>query len=464
MLREYQNQAIADISKHFQKGIKKVLLHLSTGAGKTVIFCEMIKRTVARGKTATVIVRGRSLVEQASDRLTREKVDHGIFMAGYREIPGFTQVISADTAISRKLEIKSNLLIVDEAHLAVTGEFKKVVENYKGFLVAVTATPYTRQSLRHLADAVVSPIKMQDLIYQGYLVPARYFAPMVPDLKGVRTVAGEFEKSLLDSKMRELTGKVVDNWIKFGQNRPTVCFAVSIEHSKKIVDDFLARGIPAEHIEADTPSTERQAAIWRLHKGQTKVICNVGILCTGVDIPFLGCVLMARPTKSYNLYIQQAGRGTRIHDTKHDFILLDCAGNVLRHGFITEEKEVFLDGIPKGESVPLVKICPECYSIYQGTRCLSCGYLEVRSEPGEIEEVVGELGELKNMPLQYEIARFVRSQKEIALRLKYKAGWVYWRVKEKYGEEIAATLYPGISKRAQYLSLRSAPRPWKTRK
>ena len=137
----------------------------------------------------------------------------------------------------------------------------------------------------------------------------KYFAPSSPDLKGVRTQNGDYVTDQLEERMSTLTGDLVPHWVELAENRPTIAFAVNIKHSLNIVSQFNKAGIAAEHIEGDHSFDERMAAIERLKNGTIKILSNVGVLCTGVDMPFVSALLDARPTQSYNLYVQRAGRG-----------------------------------------------------------------------------------------------------------------------------------------------------------
>lgn len=377
-------------------------------------------------------------------------------MAGYKPDPTqLVQVASADTVISRKATFDADLLVVDEAHLAVNGAFKKVVQNFKGFIVAVTATPYTKEPLTHLAQAIVNPITTIELIKKGYLVNAKYYAPSIPDLKGVKSRAGDYSIEDLQERMAPLTGDIVKHWKTLGQNRPTLCFAVNIQHSQSITRAFNDAGIPAIHLEANNSLEERQLAVDKLGTGELKIISNVGVMCTGVDIPFLSCLIMARPTKSYTLFIQQAGRGTRPYENKKDFLILDHAGNSIRHGFITEEQDVSLTGQVKNKT-PALKQCKECYLVFQGVTCPACGWdssppakkatnYEVDNE-GSLVEIT------EDFALNYEISLYIKRNKLIQINRGYKKSWLYHTVKNKYGEAIAARAFPKLHARAQYIS------------
>lgn len=448
-LHDYQDLAVREIRGHYARGTRKVLLHLATGGGKTHIFSHILKSAAALGTPSIMVVRGRQLVDQASQRLFKEGVRHGVRMAGHwnKDYSALVQVCSIDTLTSREDYPNARLVVIDEAHNAFGDGYIRLIENYRdAYFLGVTATPYTHKPLSHIADVVVHPIRMRELIERGYLVPPRYFAPSTPDLKGVRKQNGDYVSSQLENRMNTLTGDIVQNWIKYGEGRPTILFACNIQHSLSLVRAFEQAGIPAEHVEANHSFAQRTATVDRLRAGRIKIISNVGILCTGVDIPFVGCIIMARPTQSYNLYIQQAGRGTRTCPDvgKCDFIILDHAGNILRHGFIDEEPECDLEGSVRERSGPEPHTCKVCYVVFEGSECPECGApARVRSDRStELVVEDGVLEEIKHLPLAAEITIFVNQVKRIQKLKNYKRGWIWHQVKEKYGEEVANQVCP----------------------
>jgi superfamily II DNA or RNA helicase len=447
-LRPYQEQALAKIRKHYGARRKRVLLHLATGGGKTLIFCQVMKGAAEKKKKVLLAVRGRELVAQASERLTREGVDHGVYMAGHWKYDpnNPVQVCSIDTLRSRNARPEADLIVVDEAHMATSRSYMDFLADYRDkFILAVTATPYVKQGLRHLADVVVKPVSVQQLIDDGYLVPPRYFAPSKPNLDDVRIRAGEYVEEDLFRSMSKLVGDVVEHWKGLGQGRPTVCFAVNIQHSLNIVASFNAAGIRAVHVEAETKDEDRKNIMRELEAGRIKVVSNVGILCTGVDMPYVGTIIMARPTKSYTLYIQQAGRGTRPSANKSDFILLDHAANVRTHGFIVDEREATLDPVPKGSKkstgVPAVTTCKECYAIYASScvACPDCGAVNparaIKTKGGTLEEIAANDQDIK-------VRSFIAAKKDVARRKGYKRGWIYHELKREFGEAIAEKYMP----------------------
>lgn len=373
-LRPYQQLALDSIRSYFGNGTRKVLLHLATGGGKTHVFCHVLQGVSQKGKTALMVVRGRKLIEQASKRLEHEGVDHGVIMAGHwRTRPNLPiQIASIDTLYARRKKMDlppADLIVIDEAHFAISSSFMWLIDQYKdAFFLPVTATPHVKLGLRHIADEVVYPITMSELIEQGFLVPPEYYAPSRPNLKGVsidkRT--GDYKLDELCGAMQNsiLYGDMINSYNTYAKNEPTLVFCVKVAHSKEVRDMFLKAGIAAEHLDASMKEEKRRDILNRLETGETKVVCNVGILTTGVDLPYLRCIMLARPTKSYNLYIQILGRGTRPFPGKDKFIVLDHANCVMEHGFIERERKCQLDGSrPKEKDAPTIT-CVKCSHIW----------------------------------------------------------------------------------------------------
>jgi len=188
--RPYQQDAFNQIEKHYQSGRKKVLLHLPTGSGKTFIFSELLKRTAQNNKRAMMVVRGRELVDQASKRLLRENVYHGVLMAShylYKPLAPI-QICSIDTLRARNMVPNADFIVWDEAHLMASPYAMELASHYKDkFHLPVTATPFTEKSLRHIADHVIAPTTMQELINQNYLVGPRYFGSKEINFSEIKT-------------------------------------------------------------------------------------------------------------------------------------------------------------------------------------------------------------------------------------------------------------------------------------
>lgn len=448
-LRDYQVNAIEKIRELYGQGLQKVLLHMATGAGKTAVFCELLRLAHAKGTPSLVVVRGRKLISQASERLRREGVPHGIIMSGndadHHEL---IRVCSIDTLNARKLMPAAKLIIIDECHQAGSAGYKWFLGNYhEARILGVSATPHLKAGLRHLADGCVAPITAKELTERGFLVPLRYFAPEKPDLSDVKVQKGEYNERELNDVMQKaaITGDIVGHYGRIAANRPALMFAVTVAHSRLLVERFLAEGIAADHIDASSPDHVRIEAINRLERGEIKVLSNVGIMGTGVDIPSLGAVIMARPTKSYNLWIQMIGRGTRPFEGKPDCIILDHAGNALEHGFLTTHRDAELDGwgAANKKTPTTVKDCPQCFAVNTvlASRCVECGHeFTTANKDRKTDEQEGHLGEITD---DSKAKRITDWEKDIpslyrrAVEKGLKPGWIWNMIKAKHGEQAA---------------------------
>ena len=197
------------------------------------------------------------------------------------------------------------------------------------------------RGLGGIFDTIIEAPQVPDLIEQGYLVPTLCYAPVDPDLRGVKTQAGDYAVEQLERRMNtdQLVGDIVSHWYRLGQNRPTVVFAVGVAHSIHLRDEFLKSGVKAEHIDGDTPKDERDAILQRLAAGETTVVTNCMVLTEGWDCPEVGCTILARPTKSMGLFRQMVGRVLRPAPGKVNAIVLDHSGAVFRHGLPEDHVE-----------------------------------------------------------------------------------------------------------------------------
>lgn len=438
-LRDYQEKAITDVQQAFRSGKRAPIIVAPTGSGKTTIGSEIIARTIIKGNRVSWLVHRRELVQQASDRLKQFGVDHGIIMAGKPREPWKpVQVCSVQTLLRRQHANKANLYFIDEAHRALGESYIEILSrNPEAKLIGLTATPVRTdgRGLGHLFDSIIGCSTPQELTDRGFLVPARVFAPSAPDLTGVHKQAGDYKAKELEERVDKATliGDIVDHWRRLAYGRRTVCFAVTVQHSKHIVERFLAAGIPAEHLDGETPLAEREAILHRITTGETLIVSNVGVWTEGVDVPAMSCALLARPTQSMGLYLQMGGRVLRPYEGKDEAVILDHAGCTLQHGFVTDEREWSLDGDMKkkkdssgdGPAAPGVRVCKECFAAFPNTvsACPSCGAPYVVER--QVEECAGELQEIR--PGAYQLPRELSKNKKIAEIQKIAAMMGYSR-------------------------------------
>lgn len=460
MLRPYQLDAVEGLRDSWRLGNKRILLQLPTGAGKTVCASEIVKGAVSKGNRVLFVAHRRELIHQASDKLATYGVAHGKILAGEKPSPDdLVQVASIQTLQARAfrrsfLELPpAEVVIVDEAHRALADGYRKLANSYpNAAFLGLTATPVRGdgKGLGHLFEDMVLGPSISDLTDQGYLVPVRYFAPSMPDLYGIKTVAGDYNQNQLAERMDKpkLVGDVVANWLKICPDRKTVVFASSVEHSIHLSEQFNDAGINAAHLDGNTPLDERERILADIATGKIQVLCNCMVLTEGWDCPSISCCILARPTKSLGLYLQMAGRVLRPSDGKQDTYLIDHSGAVYMHGFLHEPFEWQLDSEGKiqdretrrkedKESKPIT--CQNCFTVYEGSRvCPSCGHAPQR-QGRSVEQLEGTLGEVgKDKPKREEYTMDDKRQwyamlKNIQQAKGYKDGWIAHTYKAKFG-------------------------------
>lgn len=380
-LRPYQVDAIKEVFESFRINETNVILNMPPGAGKTETAISIITKCIEAGFPVVFCVRSRELVKNASRRFDKYGINHSVFMAGSHKYSAskLIQVCSADTLTARKsfpFSDRECLLILDEQHK----DYSKVIDNYpRGFILGLSGTPYNVEMNKYF-HRVISPIQAYELRDSGYLVDFVTYCPNIMSTKDISIKRGDFDKKQLESVVTEsaVVGNVVSDWIKYGQDRPTVCFAVSVAHSQMLANEFKRAGISAVHCDANSTEQEREHARIGLENGSVKVVCNVDIFSVGWDCPAVSCIIQARPTWSLIWYLQALGRGNRSMDGKENCIVIDSAGNVFRHGLFYEVRDIDLTKKEKKQYKEKDNItnCEACFMIFDSKfrTCPHCGH------------------------------------------------------------------------------------------
>lgn len=440
-LRNYQEHSITELGNALRAGIRAVCLMAPTGSGKTAIATEIIKRARAKGKRVMFVCDRVDLIDQTSEEFDAAGIEHGVIQADHWRVRPHVpvQVCSIQTLARRRNKPFVDLVIVDEAHTMYKSQIEMIKTWDNVPFIGLTATPFTK-GMGKVYERVIVVETTQSLIDQGYLCPFIAYGPPPPDLTGVKTTAGDYNQKQLGSKVNQKTilGDVVRTWLSRGEDRPTICFAVDIAHSKAIVDEFRAHGVNAAHIDAYTPDEERKALIREFKAGKVKILSSVDVLTKGFNHPEASCLIMARPTKSLIVHIQQIGRVLRAIEGKKDAIILDHGGNMERHGFPTDPLPTVLCNGEKKESKkqerkePLPKACKKCdYVKPAGVHaCPQCGFA-----PEKQTEVVAEDVKLERIErLNSEEKAKWYSMLLYHARLKgWKDGWAAHAYKDKFG-------------------------------
>ncbi len=447
-LRAYQIQALDRVQARIAAGVRRIVIVLATGGGKTTIAVQIILEAISRGQCVLFLAHRRELISQTYRRLVQMGVpeqDVGVLMGNDpRRRPGAkVQVASVDT-LRNRAKPRADIAFIDECHRALARSYQDIAACYPDAVhLGLTATPY-RADGRGLGDAyqelvvVASP---SQLIAEGYLVePSVFTVPRehLPDLSSVHIRAGDYEGRELEDAVnrKSLVGNIVEHWLQLARGKRTVAFAVSVEHSKNIAARFIEAGIPAEHLDGTTPGADRDAILARLEQGETQVVANCNVLCEGWDQPSVKCAILARPTKSTGLYLQQAGRILRPWNEERA-VILDHAGCAVEHGLPQDDREFSLDGRKKtGRRGPVeapTKVCAACCAVVAVAcrACPECGN-EFPASERVPEERKGVLVSAQQAREEYLLDEWEKLNRR-AIERGYKPGWVFYRFKEKFG-------------------------------
>ncbi|HEV7418207.1 MAG TPA: DEAD/DEAH box helicase, partial [Tianweitania sediminis] len=426
----------------------------ATGAGKTKTAAAIVKRALAKGKRVVFTVPATELIDQTVKAFRREGIDGIGVMQGIHEMTDSTQpvqVATIQTLMRRKLP-NTDLVIVDEAHVAYKGLFRWMQEQEKLPFIGLSATPWTKGLGKHFDELIVGATTrflistINPDTGRTYLSPFRVFAPSHPDLTGVKTVAGDYHEGQLAEAMDkpQLTADVVSTWLKLGEDRPTLCFAVNRAHARSLLIDFQRAGVACEYVDGNTDRNERKRVADAFASGYAKVVVNVGVLTTGVDWD-VRCLILARPTKSEMLYVQIIGRGLRSAEGKDDCIILDHSDTTLSLGFVTDiHHDQLDDGKPRKASTsqrkerpaPKPKECPKCtYLKPAGIHaCPSCGFA-----PQKVQDVSTAQGDLAHLGGKSVKATMEDKQRWFSMLSwyawdrGYKPGWAANKYHDKFG-------------------------------
>ncbi len=438
ILRPYQEAAIEEARREMVSGHKAVIIYAPTGAGKTVIASDLIRRAQARNSRIIFLAHRKELIEQCSERLADNDIHHGIIKSGVRPtITARVQVASVQTLVRREFD-EPELLFIDECHHARASTYHRIIEKCpRSRIIGLTASPCRTdgKGLGDIFDSMVQVTTTKALIEEGFLVPFRVFSPTKLDLSGVRTTGGDYNQRQLDGVVRRssIYGDIIKEWFAKAADRLTVVFAVSVAHSLKICEAFRAAGVRAEHVDGDTPDDRRAEILADLRAGKIQIVSNCGILTEGWDCPPVSCLIVARPTASLALHLQIVGRGLRTDPCKVDCIILDHAGNHARHGFATDNREWSLAGVERRASsegkdkAPSVRICPKCYLCHPaGTASCPCGH-EWVVEGRKPEHRSSDLQEITKNDIKYRTSldplTFFTRKVITGEQRGYKPGW-----------------------------------------
>jgi len=356
-LRPYQK----DIIKQTIKSTKSTLIQIPTGAGKTIIAKEIIIDLINNhGKQILFVAPKIILMEQTAEVFKGLKPH---IMHGNNAYDKKHNILISTIQTASRRDTNPDVIIIDEIHYGFDGKMieKLIKDKPQTRIIGLSATPYdkTGRQLKGF-DLILDKFDMKYMIKNKYLVPIESYVLTKLDLTGIRITAGDYD-------LKELGKIVCDNNTILEivmttkkyiiKSKKTIVFAVDIAHAELLTKAYKHEGFKAKVIHSKLNREEIKRELFLFKTGQTKILVSVLMLTTGFDVPDTDVAVIARPTKSQNLYKQMVGRIARTAENKKFATLLDC-GNVIENLGLPLDK---IKIIEKNENTNQQK-CEKCGS------------------------------------------------------------------------------------------------------
>lgn len=339
-LRPYQQEAKTAVLEQWEQ-VRRTLLVLPTGCGKTVVFAKITEEMVRRGSRVLILAHRGELLTQAADKLhavsglncSVEKAEESCLSSWYRVTVGSVQTLMREKRLGQFPPDYFGCIVVDEAHHVLSDGYQRVLEHFPDARVlGVTATP-DRGDMRNLGsffESLAYEYTLPQAIREGYLCPIRALTiPLQLDLSSVGVSGGDFKVGDLGTALDPYLESIASEMEKHCRGRKTVVFLPLVKTSQKFCDLLNARGFRAAEVNGG--SKDREEVLKDFSDGKYDVLCNSMLLTEGWDCPSVDCVIVLRPTKVRSLYCQMVGRGTRLSPGKDHLLLLDFLWHTERH-------------------------------------------------------------------------------------------------------------------------------------
>ncbi|KAI9445021.1 P-loop containing nucleoside triphosphate hydrolase protein [Lactarius indigo] len=372
-LRPYQETCLKACLDAHSSGASRIGVSLPTGAGKTAVFVSLLSRLEPRkgqpsATKSLVIVNSIELAKQAAAHARQQRPDWTVEIeqGGKHKASGDADLTVATYQTLLEAERLHKFspqgfkaVVVDEAHHAAAPSYRRILSFFHPdipspeslsharpvrdavpiFGFSATFSRHDGLALGSVFERIVYHRDFLDMIKEQWLCNVRFTTVKANiDLKDVtiNTHSGDFSATSLAHVINtETINKlVVQTWLDraASKRKSTLVFAVNVAHVRALTKTFQLAGIDARYLYAGTPSAERIASIDAFKSGEFPVLLNCALLTEGTDIPNIDCVVVARPTRSRNVFMQMIGRGMRLSPGtgKQDCHIIDFVDSMKR--------------------------------------------------------------------------------------------------------------------------------------
>jgi superfamily II DNA or RNA helicase len=345
-LRDYQVECLDAIDVAAERGIRRQLVVLPTGAGKTACFCALAAR---HGNRTLILAHRDELIGQAAEkvRLWWPDADVGIVKAERNETWAQDVIVASVQSLSpaRLARLgQFGLVVVDEAHHCGAPSYARILNGLgcgpdeqsrsagAPLLLGVTATP-DRADGKGLDETFEEIVYARDILWgirAGYLADVKCREVKVAnlDLSKVKVRHGDYADGELGQALTAANAPrhIVRAWKEHASDRLTLVFMPTVANAHEVAAEFAANGIRSACVTGSDPLEDRRRVLRAFAEGRVQVLVNCAVLLEGYDNPAISCVVQGRPTKSRGLLSQMIGRGTRPYPGKENLLVLDVVG------------------------------------------------------------------------------------------------------------------------------------------
>ena len=281
-LRPYQAEARRAVHAEWDAGHSRTLLVLPTGTGKTVVFAAVAEDCVRAGKRVLVLAHRGELLAQAADKIRAatglqcalEQAGHTSLDSPLRITVGSVQSLGQPRRLERFDPGRFGCIIIDEAHHAVTGGYRRVLDRFASARVlGVTATPDRgdMQNLGKVFDSLAYEYKLTDAVREGYLCPIlAQTVPLRLDLSGVAVTGGDFAAGGAAGALEPYLEQIAAEMERCCAGRRTVVFLPLIRTSRKFRDILASHGFAAAEVNGQSPDRAEVLAAFAARAGTAR--------------------------------------------------------------------------------------------------------------------------------------------------------------------------------------------------
>lgn len=336
------------------------LVIAATGVGKTVIsafdYRNFCKENKGKANRLLFVVHREEILKQARDtfRVILKDNNFGDLMVGGRTAENMDHLFVSIQSLNSKdlCEITTSdfydFIIVDEFHHAAAPSYQRLLSYYTPkILLGLTATPERADGedvFKYFEDRISAEIRLPEAIDRKLLSPFQYFCVTdsidLSKLKWGRRGYDITELSNLYTSNDLRVNQIINSINKYVADINDIKglgFCVSVEHAKFMANHFNNKGINSIALHGNSSKEDRDEAKNKLVNGEIKFIFVVDLYNEGIDIPEINTVLFLRPTESLTVFLQQLGRGLRLHEDKECLTVLDFVGQAHKN-YNFEEK------------------------------------------------------------------------------------------------------------------------------